>query len=415
MYGLEVVAVTSPRQSPQALDAQTRLISCLHTPTMGSGRRVASTDNEVQLPDGFQFSKRLGQGGQGTVLLAHDTRTDRTPEREKPQGLDPARYDPRRVAIKCYPRSWLADPKRRNHVRREIRSLRLLQHPHIIGFREVLLSRTHLCLVIDYAAGGSLHDVLCGAKTQILTEGVARRLFQQLITGVDYAHRKGFTNRDIKPENILFYPVPSGKPPMLVLCDFGLARRDTSGLITTMEGTTGYLAPELFSGHCTTVDQAKHADLYSCGVVLYQMLFGLAQRPPIGPGGKARNRVDMKIMRSWLHGDFKELQLSDLRHLTDECKDFLNRILQPNPRNRIKMEDIWTHPWFRTSLSDEALEWNRKLLAAQKSDLTAWRCDAQVEALLGEACPTNRRARVCTFKQIKKLAMFTKSAPRTPT
>jgi len=378
---------------------------------MGSSRRVANADsNDVLLPEGFEFTKRLGQGGQGTVVLAKDIRSDSAVERVKPLGLDPARYDPRRVAIKCYPRVWLADPKRRNQVRREIRSLKFLQHPHIIGFREVLLSRTHLCLVIDYAAGGSLFDVLCGKKTQILTESVARRLFQQLITGLDYAHHRGFTNRDIKPDNILFYPVPSGKNPMLVLCDFGLSRRDTSGMITTMEGTCGYLAPELFSGQCKTVDQAKHADLYSCGVVLYQMLFGLAQRP-IGPGNKARSHIDMKIMRSWLHGDFKELQLPDIRSVSEECKDFLNRILQPNPRNRIKTEDIWMHPWFRTSLSDEALEWNRSLLETQQSDPSLLCCDGKLEALLEEACPVQVKSRTCGLGPFKKLARLSKSNP----
>jgi len=377
---------------------------------MAGGRRVANADcNDVVLPDGFHFTKRLGQGGQGTVVLAVDQRSDAT-DREKPLGLDPARYDPRRVAIKCYPRCWLADPKRRNQVRREIRSLRFLQHPHIIGFREVLLSKTHLCLVIDYAAGGSLFNVLCGKKTQILTEGVARRLFQQLITGLDYAHCKGFTNRDIKPDNILFYPVPSGKPPMLVLCDFGLSRRDTSGMIMTMEGTTGYLAPELFSGQCKSVDQAKHADLYSCGVVLYQMLFGLAQRP-IGPGTKARCRIDMKIMRSWLQGEFKKLQLPDIRYISEECRDFLNRILQPNPRNRITMEEIWKHPWFRTSLSDEALEWNRALLELQESDPSLQCCDKKLEVLLEEACPIPKKPRTGGLRKFRNLAKFSKSNP----
>ena len=383
------------------------------TERMRNGRRVVNTDfnGDVLLPDGFKFTKRLGQGGQGTVVLAKDARTDQTQVRDKPLGLDPSRYDPCRVAIKCYTRSLLTDPKRRNQVRREIRSLQLLQHPHIIGFREVLLSRTHVCLVTDYAAGGSLFDVLCRKKTQILTEGVARRLFQQLITGVDYAHRKGFTNRDIKPENILFYPVPAGQSPMLVLCDFGLSRRDTSGLISTMEGTCGYLAPELFSGQCKTVDQIKQADLYSCGVVLYQMLYGLAHRPlGPGPGNKARHRIDMKIMRSWLHGGFKELELPDLRYVSEECADFLNRILQPNPKNRMTMDEIWTHPWFRTSLSDEALEWNRTLLAAQESDSSLHLFnEQQLETLLDEACPVKMKSRGCGFHPFKQLATLTRS------
>lgn len=361
-------------------------------------RRVANADSaEVQLPDGFEFIRLLGQGGQGTVVLAVDTRPEMDGEIKADSGLQ------KRVAIKCYARSMLADPKKRNQVRREVRSLQLLQHPHIIGFREVLLSPTHLCIVIDYAAGGSLFDVLCNKKTEVLTENAARRLFQQLITGVDYAHRKGLTNRDIKPDNILFYPMPKGKPPTLVLCDFGLSRSDVSGMISTMEGTTGYLAPELFTGQCKTVDQAKHADLYSCGVVLYQMLFGLGRRPT---GLDNRRRVDAKIMRSWLHGQYRELEFPDVRPISADCRDFLSRILQANPRNRISIEEIWEHPWFRTPLSDQALKWNFDLLVTQ--DCAVQRYD--IESLLEEACPTVIPKNFgCGFSRLRSLASLTRS------
>lgn len=367
------------------------------------------------LPEGFQLVKKLGQGGQATVLLAQDTRVHQeAPRSAKPLGLDPTQYDPCRVALKCYPRSLLKDPIRRKHVSREIRSLRLLEHPHIIGLREVLLSKTHLCLVIDYAAGGSLLDLLAKEKTRILSESVARRLFQQLVTGVDYAHRKGVANRDIKPENILFYPVPSGKSPMLVLCDFGLARRDVSGLISRMEGTTGYIAPELFTGECTTVDHAKRAEIYSCGVCLFQMLFGVEYVPSGFTSGKGKAKFDIKTIRSWLYGPRRDLAFPDLRYISDGCQDLLNGLLQPNPRNRISLEEIWTHPWFKNSLSKEAYEWNTALLEKQSlksEDLM----NEQVLSILEEAAPKTRtHSRGCLMHSLTQVVFKKRNRKTSP-
>eukprot|EP00210_Caulerpa_lentillifera_P006572 g6277.t1 len=368
---------------------------------------------ESYLPKGFKLVKKLGRGGQATVLLAQDNRMENSKcVWTKPAGLDPARYDPSRVAVKCYPRSLLKSPAHRKQVRREIHSLRMLEHPHIIGLREVLLSRTHLCLVIEYAAGGTLFDLLSKEKTQILSESVARRFFQQLVTGVDYAHRRGVANRDIKPENILFHPVPAGKQPLLVLCDFGLARRDFSGLISRMEGTSGYIAPELFTGQCQTVEHAKQAEIYSCGVCLFQMLFGLKQMPlglPKGGGGKTR--MDMKSMRSWLYGPSRDLEFPELRYISEDCRKMLNSLLQPNPRNRITLEEIWEHPWFKNSLSEEAYEWNTTLVRTQSSE-SEQSMNEEVKSIMEEAFPDETLRKGCggllSFSHV-----FKKISPKT--
>lgn len=369
------------------------------TRSLKKGRKVNTEAMlESYLPKGFQLVRKLGQGGQATVLLAQDCRPGNSKfSRSKPVGLDAARYDPNRVAVKCYPRSMLKDPTRRKQVRREIRSLRMLEHPHIIGLREVLLSRTHLCLVIDYAAGGTLFDLLSKEKTRLLSESVARRFFQQLVTGVDYAHRRGVANRDIKPENILFYPVPSGRQPMLVLCDFGLARRDVSGLISRMEGTSGYIAPELFTGQCNTVEQAKQAEIYSCGVCLFQMLFGLTQMPlggGITGGGNNKSKLDTKTMRSWLYGPSRDLIFPESRYISEDCRKMLNSLLQPNPRNRINLEEIWEHPWFKNSLSEEAYEWNTTLVRTQSSE-SEQSMNEELQIFMEEAFPEENQSKAC--------------------
>lgn len=130
------------------------------------------------------------------------------------------------------------------------------------GLKKIEVNETHLFLIMDYASGGSLFDLLSRTESRILEEDLARWFFQQLITGIDYAHKKGVTNRDVKPENMLFYPVPEGKVPILVLCDFGLSRWEDSGFISRLEGTMGFVAPESFLGHCRTIDQGKKVNLF---------------------------------------------------------------------------------------------------------------------------------------------------------
>lgn len=310
---------------------------------------------DINLPEGFRLVRRLGEGGQAYVVLAEDLR-------ERTSVTDP----PDLVAIKCYSRAFLAEERRQKRVKREIRNLRLLDHPHIIGFRDVLLSDTHLCLVLNYASGGALFDVLCGKER--LDEKLARWFFQQLILAVDYTHARGITNRDVKPENILLQPLPEGRPPFVLLCDFGLSRFEESGLISRMEGTFGYVAPEQYLGQVRNVEQAKCSEVYSCGVCLFQMLFGLT-RWPAGPSGEAFKKPGQdffKTISTWLNSEPKKIELPQTRRLSDGCVAFLNKLLQPNPKNRIAMKEIWNDPWFKEELPPNAENLNAELLARQE-------------------------------------------------
>eukprot|EP00210_Caulerpa_lentillifera_P009177 g8749.t1 len=383
-------------------------------PCKRRNQRVNKTEMFASyLPEGFELIKTLGQGGQATVLLAEDTRVKTTTTKQtRPVGIDPMHYDnSSQVAVKCYSRTLLKEPIRRKQVRREIRSLKMLKHDHIIALREVVLSKTHLCLVIDYAAGGTLLDLLLKDRTRILSESVARRFFQQLVTGVDYAHRKGVANRDIKPENILFRPVSKGKPPVLVLSDFGLARRDASGLISRMEGTSGYIAPELYTGQCKTVEHVKCAEIYSCGVCLFQMLFGLENVPDGFNSGSGKKKLDMRTIRSWLYGPKRDLVLPERRRVSEDCQNLLNGLLQPNPRNRLSLEEVWEHPWFKNSLSEEAYEWNTTLVKEQ-SGVSDQLMNDEVQSILEEALPEEQtRPKRCILRSLTE-AVFKKVATK---
>ncbi|CAI0422173.1 unnamed protein product [Linum tenue] len=105
------------------------------------------------------------------------------------------------------------------HVQREIMNHRSLKHPNIIRFKEVLLTPTHLAIVMEYAAGGELFEKICNAGR--FSEDEARFFFQQLISGVSYCHSMQICHRDLKLENTLLDGSPA---PRLKICDFGYSK-----------------------------------------------------------------------------------------------------------------------------------------------------------------------------------------------
>ncbi len=117
--------------------------------------------------------------------------------------------------------------KRRNvnkYLEAEIVNHSMLRHPHVVQCREVFLTPEHVCIVMEYANGGSLFDLVSTQKR--LKETQARWFFQQLILALDYCHRRGVANRDIKLENCLLQNEEGLPHPLLKMCDFGYSKAD---------------------------------------------------------------------------------------------------------------------------------------------------------------------------------------------
>ena len=156
---------------------------------------------------------------------------------------------------------------------REARAIGRLQHPHIVRIIDVGVERDVYYTVMDYVQGGTLGDYLKDRKRVPPDE--ALRFVAQLTDALCYAHREGIVHRDIKPANILFVDESYSQ---VVLTDFGLARlRDDSASSLTITGalvgTPTYMSPEAVQG-----EQCDgRADIYSLGVVLYEMVTG---KPP---------------------------------------------------------------------------------------------------------------------------------------
>ena len=213
------------------------------------------------LADRYRIERELGQGGMATVYLAEDLKHHR------------------RVALKVL-RPELAAAIGAERFVREIRTIAVLQHSHVLGLIDSGEISGTAYYVMPYVDGGSLRDRL--RREQQLPVGEAVRIATEVASALDYAHRHGVVHRDIKPENILL--TAEGEA---LVSDFGIARlvgaADEALTQTGMSlGTPAYMSPEQASGD-KSVD--PRSDLYALGSVVYEMLAG--EPPFTGPSAQA--------------------------------------------------------------------------------------------------------------------------------
>lgn len=296
----------------------------------------------------YKWIKDLNEGAFGAVHLALNTETSE------------------KVAIKKIPRG----DEISKYIEREILNQRLCGlHPHIVKFKEVFMTATHVQIVMEFAEGGDLFDYV--SRRGKLSEDDARWFFQQMIFGVDFCHKKGIQNRDIKLENIL---LDGTKPrPLVKICDFGYSKNDNfDSIAKSAVGTPEYIAPEVLTEQ--TYD-GKTADVWSCGVMLYVMLTG--SYPFEADGGEDDTQRVKKMLPRMLSGKFKLP-----RNVSPEGIDLLTRMLNPSPTTRLKVKDVMRHPWYTKGLPTQALTLNEDLL---QLPLPATQTEEEIIVILREA------------------------------
>ncbi|KAF2465924.1 Pkinase-domain-containing protein [Lindgomyces ingoldianus] len=214
-------------------------------------------------------------------------------------------------------------------LEREIVIMKLLDHPNIVHLYDVWENRNELYLIMEHIQGGELFNYI-GEQGGIQEVEVVH-LFRQIIAALLYCHRLNIHHRDLKPENILL----DRKSWEIKLVDFGMAALQPVGKkLTTPCGSPHYAAPEVIR---TQSYDGGRADVWSCGVILYVMLYGA---PPFNYSGDDR---DLKhLFRAIAHADYV---MPDT--LSREAQDLIRRILVPDPKRRIPIEAIWDHPFLR--------------------------------------------------------------------
>ncbi|WWD16781.1 hypothetical protein CI109_101213 [Kwoniella shandongensis] len=207
-----------------------------------------------------------------------------------------------------------------------------LKHPNIVRMFDVIDTEKYIGIVLEYAGGGELFEYILANK--YLKERDAQKLFAQLVSGVDYLHKKHIVHRDLKLENLLL-----DKHRNIIITDFGFANRfdhEQDDLMATSCGSPCYAAPELVVSEGLYVGSA--VDIWSCGVILYAMLSGYLpyDDDPQNPDGDNINLLYKYIMSTKLN--FPE-------HISPLAKSLLQIMLVPLPEHRCTVDQIMAHPW----------------------------------------------------------------------
>ena len=265
---------------------------------------MAVTDTLINtLFDGrYRILRKLGSGGMANVYLAEDEDLGR------------------RVAIKILNDRYASDDTFNERFRREAKSAAALSHPNIVSIYDRGDAEGRPYIAMEVIEGRSLKELILASGSLPIAQAV--EYAKQILNALRFAHRNGIIHRDIKPHNILL-----GAEDRLKVTDFGIARAGASQMteVGSIMGTAQYLSPEQARGAPVTAA----SDLYSVGVVLYEMLTG---KTPFN--GETPIEIAMK------HLNEPPRPPSDLRpEISPELDQIILRALAKDPHERYQAAD----------------------------------------------------------------------------
>eukprot|EP01135_Chromosphaera_perkinsii_P010330 Nk52_evm2s2118 gene=Nk52_evmTU2s2118 len=258
----------------------------------------------------YYLGRTLGEGTYGKVKLGSHVLTGE------------------QVAVKVIERSSIKTPKHMTRLNREIKALKMLDHPNIIKLYDVFDYETKIILVMEYASGGELFDYIVAHKQ--VKEKEARKFFRQIVSAVDYSHRCGIVHRDLKPENLLLDDKKN-----IRLVDFGFSNSyDPKKHLETYCGSPYYAAPEMVLGrkYC-----GPEVDMWSLGVILYALICGCL------PFDDSNVKVLYDRIASGVY--------RTPSHMTKEAKALIKKMLTVDPSKRIRMDQLRKEKWINEGYS----------------------------------------------------------------
>uniref|UniRef100_A0AAZ3SC45 MAP/microtubule affinity-regulating kinase 3 n=1 Tax=Oncorhynchus tshawytscha TaxID=74940 RepID=A0AAZ3SC45_ONCTS len=262
-----------------------------------SGVRTRNSGADEQPHVGnYRLLKTIGKGNFAKVKLARHILTGRE------------------VAIKIIDKTQL-NPNSLQKLFREVRIMKILNHPNIVKLFEVIETERTLYLVMEYASGGEVFDYLVAHGR--MKEKEARAKFRQIVSAVQYCHQKHIVHRDLKAENLLLDADMNIK-----IADFGFSNEFTMGnKLDTFCGSPPYAAPELFQGKKY---DGPEVDVWSLGVILYTLVSG-----SLPFDGQNLKELRERVLRGKYRIPF---------YMSTDCENLLKRFLVLNPAKRGTLE-----------------------------------------------------------------------------
>ncbi|CAH1113283.1 unnamed protein product [Psylliodes chrysocephalus] len=262
----------------------------------------------------YKLLKTIGKGNFAKVKLA----------KHVPTGKE--------VAIKIIDKTQLT-PGSLQKLFREVRIMKMLDHPNIVKLFQVIETDKTLYLVMEYASGGEVFDylVLHGR----MKEKEARAKFRQIVSAVQYCHQKRIIHRDLKAENLLLDSEMNIK-----IADFGFSNEFTPGSkLDTFCGSPPYAAPELFQGKKY---DGPEVDVWSLGVILYTLVSG-----SLPFDGSTLRELRERVLRGKYRIPF---------YMSTDCENLLKKFLVLNPAKRASLETIMKDKWMNQGYENDELK-----------------------------------------------------------
>ncbi|XP_057253124.1 MAP/microtubule affinity-regulating kinase 3 isoform X14 [Pezoporus wallicus] len=216
---------------------------------------------------------------------------------------------------------------------REVRIMKILNHPNIVKLFEVIETDKTLYLIMEYASGGEVFDYLVAHGR--MKEKEARAKFRQIVSAVQYCHQKHIVHRDLKAENLLLDADMNIK-----IADFGFSNEFTVGnKLDTFCGSPPYAAPELFQGKKY---DGPEVDVWSLGVILYTLVSG-----SLPFDGQNLKELRERVLRGKYRIPF---------YMSTDCENLLKRFLVLNPTKRGTLEQIMKDRWINAGHEEDELK-----------------------------------------------------------
>lgn len=276
----------------------------------GTGARWRPAEEHIGK---YKLLKTIGKGNFAKVKLAKHVPTSKE------------------VAIKIIDKTQL-NASSLQKLYREVRIMKLLDHPNIVKLFQVIETEKTLYLVMEYASGGEVFDylVLHGR----MKEKEARAKFRQIVSAVQYCHQKRIIHRDLKAENLLLDSEMNIK-----IADFGFSNQFTPGSkLDTFCGSPPYAAPELFQGRKY---DGPEVDVWSLGVILYTLVSG-----SLPFDGATLRELRERVLRGKYRIPF---------YMSTDCENLLKKFLVLNPAKRASLESIMKDKWMNMGYEEDEL------------------------------------------------------------